>query len=73
MTRARLFRLRMRPGRALIGFGSAEARQQSAAAGDEVVVTEEVAASLVRNRAAEILEAVDRPSDGDVTDSTTST
>jgi hypothetical protein len=57
--RSRLFRLRMRPGRALIGFGSDEAREGSAAAGDEIVVSEEIAASLIRHRAAEIIEVID--------------
>ena len=71
MVRSRLFKLRLRPGRALIGFGSDEARQRSATAGEEIVVTEEIAASLIRHRAAEIVEVIDNSTEDSTADGTT--
>jgi hypothetical protein len=59
----RLFRLRIRPGRAVLGFGSGK----NAAAGlessgdEEIVVPEEVAAFLVKHRTAEVIEVIERP------------
>lgn len=54
----RMFRLRMRPGRAMLTATTDPDRQPatSAGAGEEVVVSEEAAAFLVRLRAADIIE-----------------
>jgi len=71
MVRFRLFKVRMRSGRALIGFGSDEARQRSATAGEEIVVTEEIAASLIRHRAGEIVEVIDNSTEDSTADQTT--
>jgi hypothetical protein len=62
---ARIFRLRMRPGSAMLTATSGEGEAgASAAAGDELVVSEEVAAFLVRQRAAQIIEVIE-PDDSD--------
>jgi hypothetical protein len=57
----RLFRLRMRPGRAMLTASSDPERESPTAAGggEEVVVSEETAAFLVRQRAAEIVEVIE--------------
>lgn len=57
----RMFRLRMRHGRAMLTGSSDPEREPgiSAGAGDEVVVTEETAAFLVRQRAADIVEIIE--------------
>ena len=51
----------MRPGRALLTATSDPERKPptSAGAGDEVVVSEETAAFLVRQRAVEIVEVIE--------------
>lgn len=62
----RMFRLRMRPGRSMLGASSAPALEAatSAAAGEDVVVSEEAAAFLVRQRAAVIVEIIEKPPEG---------
>jgi hypothetical protein len=59
----RTFRLRMRPGNALLGASSDPELEAttSAAAGEDVLVSEETAAFLVRQRAADIVEVVELP------------
>jgi hypothetical protein len=59
----RLFRLRMRPGRALVTFTADPEREEpiSAAAGVEITVSEEAAANLIRERAVEIVEIIEPP------------
>jgi hypothetical protein len=59
----RMFRLRMRPGRSMLTASSDPELEAatSAAAGDEVVVSEETAAFLVRQRAADIVEVIEAP------------
>lgn len=54
----RMFRLRMRPGRGMVTMTADTEREPatSAGAGEEVVVSEETAAFLVRGRAADIVE-----------------
>jgi hypothetical protein len=49
----------MRPGRALVTFTSDPESEEplSAAAGEEIVVSEEAAANLIRERAVEIVES----------------
>jgi hypothetical protein len=56
-----MFRLRMRPGRSVLTASADPVLEPgtSAGAGDEVVVSEEVAAFLVRQRAADIVEVID--------------
>jgi hypothetical protein len=59
MPRAKgMLRLRMRPGRAMLTATAGPEREPatSAGAGEEVVVSEETAAFLVRKRAADIVE-----------------
>jgi hypothetical protein len=66
MSRAgRIFRLRMRPGRAVLSVSSDPEREPatSAGAGEEVVVSEETAAFLIRQRAADIVEIIEPDSD----------
>jgi hypothetical protein len=55
-----MFRLRMRPGNAMLTATSDVERQPatSAGAGDEVVVSEKAAAFLIRQRAADIVEII---------------
>jgi hypothetical protein len=64
MPGARLFRLRMRPGRAMLTATNDGTEAPSASSGDEVIVAEEVAAFLVRQRAAEVIEVIE-PGDPD--------
>jgi hypothetical protein len=62
-----MFRLRMRAGSAMLTATSDPEREPatSAGAGDEIVVSEEAAAFLVRRRAAEIVEVIE-PSENDI-------
>lgn len=57
----RMFRLRMRPGSAMLTAISGPEREPgtSAVARDEIVVSEEVAAFLIRQRAAHIVEVIE--------------
>ena len=64
MPPARRFKIRMRPGRAMMTATSDGAEAPSASPGDEVVVAEEVAAFLVRQRAADVIEVIN-PADAD--------
>ncbi len=59
----RMFRLRMRPGRAMLTGTPDVAREPptSAGAGDEVLVSESTAAFLVRKRAADVIEIIESP------------
>jgi hypothetical protein len=59
MPDARLFRIRMRPGRAMLTANNDGTDMPSAGSGEEVVVAEEVASFLVRQRAAEIIEVIE--------------
>lgn len=59
----RLFRIRMRPGRAMLGMTNDGTDAPRAGAGEELVVSEHTAAFLVRNRAAEVIEIVEQPED----------
>ncbi len=56
-----MFRLRMRPGRAMLTMSPNPDQEPStsAGAGDEVLVSEETAAFLMRQRAAEIIEIIE--------------
>jgi hypothetical protein len=56
-----MFRLRLRPGRAMLTATSDPRREPPVEAGaeEEVVVSEHVAAFLVRQRAADIVEVVE--------------
>jgi hypothetical protein len=57
---ARRFRLKIREGRSFGTFvSSPDESPQSAAAGEEVVVSEQVAAFLLRKRAADLVEVVE--------------
>jgi hypothetical protein len=58
-----MFKLRMRAGRSMLTASSDPELEAatSAAAGDEVVVSEETAAFLVRQRAADIVEVIETP------------
>ncbi len=62
----RTLRLKIRPGRAMLTATSEPEREPatSAAAGDEVVVSERAAAFLIRQRAAEIVEIIE-PAEND--------
>jgi hypothetical protein len=64
----RMFRLRMRPGRSMLTASSDPELEPatSAAAGEDVVVSEANAAFLVRQRAADIVEVIEMlpPDDG---------
>lgn len=64
MAGERLFRLRMRPGRALMTATTDGTEVPSASSGVEVVVEEKVAAFLVRQRAAEIIGVEQDPQAG---------
>lgn len=64
MAGKRLFKIKMSPGRALITASNDGADTPAAAAAEEVVVGEHVAAFLLRQRAAEIIEIIE-PSDRD--------
>jgi hypothetical protein len=62
-----MFRLKMRPGRSMLGASSDPEFEPatSAAAGEEVVASEEAAAFLVQQRAADLIEVIELPpSDG---------
>lgn len=56
----------MRPGRAVLSVSSDPEREPatSAGAGEEVVVSEETAAFLIRQRAADVVEIIEPDSDG---------
>ena len=60
----RIFRLRMRPGRALISFSDDPNVQVPPSPGDgeEILASEAIAGSLVKQRAAEIVEVIEEPS-----------
>jgi hypothetical protein len=60
----RRFRLRLRPGRAVVSFNP-DARQPNnqSDSGVEIVVSEPEAAFLVRQRAVDIIEVFDAPTD----------
>lgn len=60
----RLFRIRMRRGRALLVASTDGAAAESASEGEEVVVAEETAAFLVRGRAAEVIDVIEPASSG---------
>jgi hypothetical protein len=55
----RLFKIKMRPGRALLGMTNDGTEPPRAGSAEEVVVDEHTAAFLVRNRAAEVIEVVE--------------
>lgn len=59
----RLFKIRMRPGRALLGMTSDGTEAPRADSDEEVVVSEHTAAFLARNRAAEVIEVVEQHDD----------
>jgi hypothetical protein len=62
----RRFRLRMRPGRAMVTFTTDPEREPASTAGaaEEVIVSEETAAFLIRQRAADIVEIIE-PAESD--------
>src|SRR4051794_1502961 len=61
----RRFRLRIRPGRMVGTFiSSSDDTPMSARAGEEVVVSEDAAAGLLRLRAAELIDIVESEEDG---------
>lgn len=64
MQGARLFKIRMRPGRAMLTATADGTRAPSASSGEEVVVAEEAAAFLIRQRAADVIEVI-QPRDRD--------
>ena len=49
----------MRPGSAMLTATNDGSQAPSAASGDEVVVAEEIAAFLIRQRAAEVIEVIE--------------
>jgi len=55
----------MRPGRSMISATNDGSDAPSAGAGEEVVVAEEAAAFLIRERAAEIVEVIEPQPDDD--------
>lgn len=55
----RLWKIRMRPGRALLGMRNDGSEATQADSGEEVIVSEHAAAFLARNRAAEVMEVVE--------------
>jgi hypothetical protein len=59
----RMFRLLMRSGRSMVSFSSDPEHEApaSSSAGDEVVVSEEAAAFLLRQRAADVVEIIELP------------
>jgi hypothetical protein len=59
----RLFKIKMRPGRALLGMTNDGAEAPHAESGEEVVVSEHTAAFLARNRAAEVIDVVEPSED----------
>jgi hypothetical protein len=59
----RLFKIRMRPGRALIGMTNDGTEAPRADSGEEVIVSEHTAAVLARNHAAEVIEVVEPSED----------
>ena len=59
----RLFKIRMRPGRALSGMTNDGIEAPRADSGEEVVVSEHKAAFLARNRAAQVIEVVEPSED----------
>jgi hypothetical protein len=59
MPGARFFKIRMRPGSAMLTATNDGTDAPSAPSGEEVVVAEEVAAFLVRQRAAVVIEIIE--------------
>lgn len=59
----RLFKVRMRRGRALLGMTNDGGKAPRADSEEEVVVSEHAAAFLVRNRAAEVIEVLESSED----------
>ena len=59
----RTFRLRLRPGRAVLSARSDGLPDEAAEAGEEIVLPEAEAAFLVRKRVVDIIEVIDAPSD----------
>jgi hypothetical protein len=57
--KSRLFKIRMRPGRALMGATNDGTEAPQGSSGQEVVVDERTAAFLIRHRAAEVIETID--------------
>ncbi|HZD87758.1 MAG TPA: hypothetical protein VE088_07110 [Gaiellaceae bacterium] len=60
---SRLFKIRMRPGAALVGLTNDGTDAPQAVGDEEVLVSEQVAAFLVRGRAAEVVEVIEQPED----------
>jgi hypothetical protein len=58
-----MFKIRMRPGRALLGMTNDGTKAPQADSGEEAVVSEHAAAFLARNRAAEVIEVVEPSED----------
>ena len=58
MPGGRLFKIRLRPGRAMFTATNDGTEAPAASSGEEVIVAEEVAAFLVRQRAAEVIEVI---------------
>jgi hypothetical protein len=55
-----MFRLRVRPGRAVLTFTSNPGETPvSASAGEEIFVPEEVAAPLIRGRTVDVVEIIE--------------
>ena len=55
----------MRPFRAMLTITDEESQCPSASSGEEIVVSEKEAAFLVRQRAADVIEVIERgPADG---------
>jgi hypothetical protein len=59
----RLFKVRMRRGHALLGMTNDGSKAPRADSEEEVVVSEHMAAFLVRNRAAKVIEVVEPRAD----------
>ena len=55
----RMFKIRLRAGRALLGVTNDGTEAPQADSGEEVVVSEHTAVFLARNRAAEVIEVVE--------------
>jgi hypothetical protein len=58
-----MFKIRIRPGRALLGMTNDGTDAPQAGSGEEVVVSEHTAAFLARNGAAEVIEVVEPSED----------
>ncbi len=59
----RLFKIRMRSGRALLGMTNDRTKAPQADSGEEVIVSEHTAAFLARHRAAEVIEVIEPTED----------